>query len=165
MAAKVAFSSESQSQKVDSIFAKPLINQTLATPAKVFQLFRKLQMDVKRSVKKCIDDGKTVNLYNEIKANIITNGLKYSFATGNWGKTNAAGTRAGVSQVLNRLTYASTLSHLRRLNSPIGREGWHSLKSRSLGEDIETAEKIGSIFNAMKFYFKINEMHYDLNYS
>ena len=27
------------------------------------------------------------------------------------------------SQVLNRLTYASTLSHLRRLNSPIGRDG------------------------------------------
>lgn len=26
-------------------------------------------------------------------------------------------------QVLNRLTYASTLSHLRRVNSPIGREG------------------------------------------
>ncbi|KAL0399816.1 UNVERIFIED_CONTAM: DNA-directed RNA polymerase II subunit RPB2 [Sesamum radiatum] len=39
------------------------------------------------------------------------------------GQANAAGTRAGVSQVLNRLTYASTLSHLRRLNSPIGREG------------------------------------------
>ncbi|KAF6145426.1 hypothetical protein GIB67_032549 [Kingdonia uniflora] len=87
------------------------------------QLFRKLQMNVKRSVKKYVDDGKTVNLYNEIKANIITNGLKYSLATGNWGKANAAGTRAGVSQVLNRLTYASTLSHLRRLNSPIGREG------------------------------------------
>merc|ERR1711990_567868 len=31
--------------------------------------------------------------------------------------------RAGVSQVLNRLTYASTLSHLRRLNTPLGREG------------------------------------------
>ena len=26
-------------------------------------------------------------------------------------------------QVLNRLTFASTLSHLRRLNSPIGRDG------------------------------------------
>ncbi len=26
-------------------------------------------------------------------------------------------------QVLNRLAYASTLSHLRRANSPIGREG------------------------------------------
>ena len=31
--------------------------------------------------------------------------------------------RAGVSQVLNRYTFASTLSHLRRLNTPIGREG------------------------------------------
>jgi DNA-directed RNA polymerase II subunit RPB2 len=28
-----------------------------------------------------------------------------------------------VAQVLNRLTFASTLSHLRRLNTPIGREG------------------------------------------
>ena len=28
-----------------------------------------------------------------------------------------------MSQVLNRLTFASTLSHLRRINSPIGREG------------------------------------------
>lgn len=28
-----------------------------------------------------------------------------------------------LTQVLNRLTFASTLSHLRRLNSPIGREG------------------------------------------
>jgi DNA-directed RNA polymerase II subunit RPB2 len=26
-------------------------------------------------------------------------------------------------QVLNRLAYASTLSHLRRINSPVGREG------------------------------------------
>ena len=31
--------------------------------------------------------------------------------------------KAGVSQALNRLTFASTLSHLRRLNTPIGREG------------------------------------------
>ena len=31
-------------------------------------------------------------------------------------------TTTGV-QVLNRLAYASTLSHLRRINSPIGREG------------------------------------------
>ena len=31
--------------------------------------------------------------------------------------------RAGVSQVLNRYTYSSTLSHLRRTNTPIGRDG------------------------------------------
>ena len=31
--------------------------------------------------------------------------------------------KAGVSQVLNRYTFASTLSHLRRCNTPLGREG------------------------------------------
>ncbi|KAF3794981.1 DNA-directed RNA polymerase II subunit [Nymphaea thermarum] len=86
-------------------------------------LFRKLTRDVKTYVQKCVDNGKDVNLQFAIKAKTITSGLKYSLATGNWGQANAAGTRAGVSQVLNRLTYASTLSHLRRLNSPIGREG------------------------------------------
>lgn len=54
---------------------------------------------------------------------IITRGLRYSLATGNWGQQGTQGIRAGVSQVLNRLTFASTLSHLRRINSPIGREG------------------------------------------
>ena len=54
----------------------------------------------------------------------ITSGLRYSFATGNWGtQSKAHEARAGVSQVLNRLTFASTLSHLRRLNSPIERTG------------------------------------------
>ncbi|KAL2245718.1 DNA-directed RNA polymerase II subunit RPB2-like [Sesamum indicum] len=86
-------------------------------------LFRKLTRDVRSYVQKCVDNGKDVNLQFAIKAKTMTSGLKYSLATGNWGQANAAGTRAGVSQVLNRLTYASTLSHLRRLNSPIGREG------------------------------------------
>ena len=55
---------------------------------------------------------------------IIEKELCYSLATGNWGDRSKAGqTRAGVSQVLNRLTFASTLSHLRRLNSPIDRTG------------------------------------------
>ena len=64
------------------------------------------------------------NLELAIKTRTITDGLKYSLATGNWGdQRKAHQTRAGVSQVLNRLTFASTLSHLRRLNSPIGRDG------------------------------------------
>lgn len=101
----------------------------------------------------CVDNGKDVNLQFAIKAKTITSGLKYSLATGNWGQANSASSRAGVSQVgsysmyysfflfisffidlresfqqvLNRLTYASTLSHLRRLNSPIGREGQTTL--------------------------------------
>lgn len=73
---------------------------------------------------KFIDKGKDFNLDLAIKTRIITDGLKYSLATGNWGdQKKAHQARAGVSQVLNRLTYVSTLSHLRRLNSPIGRDG------------------------------------------
>ncbi|WJX25719.1 DNA-dependent RNA polymerase II [Trifolium repens] len=79
--------------------------------------------DVRCYVQKCVDNGKDVNLQFAIKAKTIMSGLNYSLATGNWGQANAGGTRAGVSQVLNRLTFASTLSHLRRLNSPAGRKG------------------------------------------
>lgn len=59
-----------------------------------------------------------------VKTQTITNGLKYSLATGNWGdQKKSMSSKAGVSQVLNRYTYASTLSHLRRCNTPLGREG------------------------------------------
>ncbi len=44
------------------------------------------------------------------------------FATGNWG-TPKSYTRSGVSQVVNRLSYAGFLSHLRRLVIPTGKEG------------------------------------------
>ncbi|KAF9611039.1 hypothetical protein IFM89_026390 [Coptis chinensis] len=63
-------------------------------------LFRKLTRDVRAYAQKCVDNGKDVNLQFAIKAKTITSGLKYSLATGNWGQANAAGTRAGVSQVL-----------------------------------------------------------------
>jgi DNA-directed RNA polymerase II subunit RPB2 len=53
----------------------------------------------------------------------ITRGL----ATGNWavGKDAAPGLaqKTGVAQVLSRLTFAATLSNLRRTNTPIGRDG------------------------------------------
>lgn len=87
------------------------------------QLFRRVANDVRKHCQKCIQDGREIGLTYAVKANTITRGLKYSLATGNWGQQGEQDIRAGVSQVLNRLTYASTLSHLRRLNSPIGREG------------------------------------------
>jgi DNA-directed RNA polymerase II subunit RPB2 len=86
-------------------------------------LFRKLLKDTRSYVQKCVDSGKNFNLNHILKHTTITNGLKYSLATGNWGMQGVQGVRTGVSQVLNRLTFASTLSHLRRMNSPIGREG------------------------------------------
>ena len=53
----------------------------------------------------------------------ITIGLKHSFATGNWGVQKNNYIRTGVSQVLARMNYGSTLSHLRRCVIPIGKEG------------------------------------------
>jgi DNA-directed RNA polymerase II subunit RPB2 len=87
-------------------------------------LFRNLTKEVKLYAQKFIDSGKDFSLELAIKTRIISDGLRYSLATGNWGDQKKAHTaRAGVSQVLNRLTFASTLSHLRRVNSPIGRDG------------------------------------------
>ncbi|EIM92272.1 DNA-dependent RNA polymerase II second largest subunit [Stereum hirsutum FP-91666 SS1] len=87
-------------------------------------LFRKLTRDVYRYLQKCVETHKDFNLNLAVKHNTITNGLKYSLATGNWGdQKKSMASKAGVSQVLNRYTYASTLSHLRRCNTPLGREG------------------------------------------
>uniref|UniRef100_A0A7S2F9I8 DNA-directed RNA polymerase subunit beta n=1 Tax=Octactis speculum TaxID=3111310 RepID=A0A7S2F9I8_9STRA len=85
-------------------------------------LFRKLTKDVRKYLQRCLDERKPFNVTTAIKSRTLSDGLKYSLATGNWGDRRNP-SRAGVSQVLNRLAYASTLSHLRRLNTPLGREG------------------------------------------
>ncbi|KAI8057998.1 hypothetical protein BDF22DRAFT_663250 [Syncephalis plumigaleata] len=87
-------------------------------------LFRKLTKDVGKYLQRVIDENRDFNLTLAVKSTTLTNGLKYSLATGNWGdQKKAMQARAGVSQVLNRYTFASTLSHLRRCNTPIGRDG------------------------------------------
>lgn len=105
-------------------------------------LFRKLTRDVFRHLQKvgpffvvrfvaetvmdlqCVETQKPFTLNSAVKSSTITNGLRYSLATGNWGdQKKSMSAKAGVSQVLNRYTYASTLSHLRRCNTPIGRDG------------------------------------------
>ncbi|KAK9463712.1 DNA-directed RNA polymerase II subunit RPB2 [Lipomyces oligophaga] len=87
-------------------------------------LFKKLTRDMYKYMQKCVETNRDFNLTLAVKPNTITNGLRYSLATGNWGEQKKAmSSRAGVSQVLNRYTFSSTLSHLRRTNTPIGRDG------------------------------------------
>ncbi|MCJ1437412.1 DNA-dependent RNA polymerase II [Xylographa pallens] len=87
-------------------------------------LFKKLTTDVYKYLQKCVESNREFNLTLGVKSTTLTNGLRYSLATGNWGdQKKAASSKAGVSQVLNRYTFASTLSHLRRTNTPIGRDG------------------------------------------
>jgi len=85
-------------------------------------LIRKLRKDISGYLQRCVDNNRDFNLSAALKVKTVSNGLKYALATGNWGIQGEA-TKAGVSQVLNRLTYASSLSHLRRVNTPLAKEG------------------------------------------
>jgi len=85
---------------------------------------RRMKRETQSNIARNIDNNSSFNLTTSIKQKTITNGLKYGIATGTWGfPTSSAAVKIGVSQVLNRLTYISTLSHLRRVNTPISREG------------------------------------------
>jgi len=60
------------------------------------------------------------NIGKIIKATILDVALKSSLATGNFGSGKIGGpSKIGVSQVLNRLNFASAISHMRRLSTPI----------------------------------------------
>jgi DNA-directed RNA polymerase II subunit RPB2 len=89
-------------------------------------LFKQLTTEMHKYMKKQIDQGKQINLGNALRGSTITSGLRYSLATGNWGEqksANAGGVKAGVAQVLQRLTFMASLSHLRRINTPLARSG------------------------------------------
>jgi DNA-directed RNA polymerase II subunit RPB2 len=86
-------------------------------------LFKKLTIEVKKYLQKSLEEGRDFNVIVAMKGcKIISDGMKYCLATGNWGDRKNP-TKAGVVQVLNRLTYASALSHLRRCNAPLAKEG------------------------------------------
>ncbi|EMP29506.1 DNA-directed RNA polymerase II subunit RPB2 [Chelonia mydas] len=62
-------------------------------------MFKNLLKEVRIYAQKFIDRGKDFNLELAIKTRIISDGLKYSLATGNWGdQKKAHQARAGVSQ-------------------------------------------------------------------
>lgn len=64
------------------------------------------------------------NIYKIIKSTIVDVGLRSSLATGNFGSAKLGGpTKIGVSQVLNRLNFAASISHLRRTSTPIEKTG------------------------------------------
>ena len=109
------------------------------------QCFNKLVKDMVKSLTREIKNNKSRrdifdlitsnNIYKIIKPTIIDGGLKYALATGNWGvKANGkCNVKAGTAQVLNRLSYQSFISHLRRVNSPSDKgSGGKIIKPRKL---------------------------------
>lgn len=97
--------------------------------------FNKLVKDMSKQIVKEIntgswrstDDHMTIvnktNIYKIIKSTTIENGLKRALSTGDFGIKNVNSNKVGVAQVLNRLTYVSSLSHLRRINTPVDKSG------------------------------------------
>ena len=98
------------------------------------QYYTKLIKDMRNAIMKELNNGiwKTSknlddiininNIHKIMKSTTIETGMKYALATGNWGIKNSSN-KVGIAQVLNRLTYLSTLSHLRRVNTPIEKTG------------------------------------------
>ena len=77
---------------------------------------------------KSTDDYKGIinktNIYKIVKSTTIENGIKRALSTGDFGiKHSSSTSKVGVAQVLSRLTYASSLSHLRRISTPIDKSG------------------------------------------
>jgi len=63
------------------------------------------------------------NAYKIVKPTTIENGFKRALSTGDFGIKIPNSNKVGVAQVLNRLTYISSISHLRRVNTPIDKSG------------------------------------------
>lgn len=63
------------------------------------------------------------NIYKLIKPATIENGVNRALSTGDFSIKQMNSSKVGVAQVLNRLTYPATLSHMRRINTPIEKSG------------------------------------------
>jgi len=97
--------------------------------------FNKLVKDMQKQIVREMNNGSwkstdnyhniinKTNIYKIIKSTTIANGIKRALATGDFGIKHTNSNKVGVAQVLNRLTYISSLSHLRRINTPIDKSG------------------------------------------
>uniref|UniRef100_A0A6C0IUN4 DNA-directed RNA polymerase n=1 Tax=viral metagenome TaxID=1070528 RepID=A0A6C0IUN4_9ZZZZ len=63
------------------------------------------------------------NIYKFIKSSTLEQGFRRALSTGDFGIKNSNSNKVGVGQVLNRLTYVASLSHLRRISTPTDKSG------------------------------------------
>lgn len=87
------------------------------------QIIREINNGSWRSTEEYVNIINLTNIYKIIKSNTIENGLKRALSTGDFGIKQVNSNKVGVAQVLNRLTYIASLSHLRRINTPIDKSG------------------------------------------
>jgi DNA-directed RNA polymerase II subunit RPB2 len=93
----------------------------------VKDMTKKIQYEIARGSWKSTNQVEQIinqtNIYKLIKISTIENGIKRALSTGDFGIKQTNQNKVGVAQVLNRLTYISAISHLRRINTPIDKSG------------------------------------------
>ena len=83
-------------------------------------LFYQMLGNIRKMAIVLLNKNKKLRPHRLIHPQHITDGLKYALATGNWRiKNSAFAGRVGVSQLLNRNTYISCISQLRRVDTGI----------------------------------------------
>ncbi len=97
--------------------------------------FNKLVKEMQKQIIKEINNGSwrstedyeniinMTNIYKIMKSNTIENGIARALSTGDFSIKQSNSSKVGVAQVLNRLTYLASLSHLRRINTPLEKSG------------------------------------------
>ena len=97
--------------------------------------FNKLVKEMQKSVVREINNGSwrssenfeniinMTNIYKIVKSTTIENGIARALSTGDFSIKQSNSSKVGVAQVLNRLTYVASLSHLRRINTPLEKSG------------------------------------------
>jgi DNA-directed RNA polymerase subunit B len=78
--------------------------------------FRNLTRDIKYQLERIGVKGPIITVSAAVRPGIIAERFQHALATGNWGRG-----RVGITQLLDRTNHLSTLSHLRRLQSPLSR--------------------------------------------
>jgi DNA-directed RNA polymerase II subunit RPB2 len=97
--------------------------------------FNKVTKDMQKQIIREINNGSwkstedykniitLTNIPKIVKSSTIENGFKRALSTGDFGIKHLNSNKVGVAQVLNRLTFLASISHLRRINTPLDKTG------------------------------------------
>lgn len=119
-------------------FINKRINTAGALMADLFRNnFNKLVRDISKAVDSDLRQGRIdevhTSILKKIKASTIESSIRYALGTGTWGmKSQASSAKKGIAQPINRLSYSSYISHLRRVNAPRSDKGGKVTEPRKL---------------------------------
>src|SRR2546428_64992 len=97
-----------------------IYNAAVSTPEMANIVFANIVKDLKYQLERSYARRRELKISSAIRPDLLTQRLLHALATGNW-----VGGRAGVSQLLDRTSNMSALSHLRRVTSPLTRSQPH----------------------------------------